>query len=92
MSKPTKPAASVLADSPADYAKLADYFDAELGPLFSTWKAFQHHLETVQSDLEDSGALIRVGKLLYAHRTRFWPEFKAAHAAAAKRRTAVAAA
>jgi hypothetical protein len=88
MSKPTKPAAVALADSPADYAKLADYYDAEMQLLFPTYKGFQHHLDTVQAELEESGALIRVGKLLCAHKARFWPEFKAAHAAAALARRA----
>lgn len=75
-------------DSPADYAKLGDYFDAELAPpkLFENYKQFLHHLAPVQTELEASGALTRVGKLLYAHRHRFWPEFVEVHREAAQRR------
>lgn len=75
-------------DSPTDYAKLGDYFDEELAPpkLFENFKQFQHHLTVVQSNLEATGALTRIGKLLYVHRRRFWPEFIVAHREAAHRR------
>jgi hypothetical protein len=82
------PPAAVIPDKPGDYARLADYFDEALQPLFDTFKSFQHHLDAVQDDLEASGALIRIGKLLYVNRATFWPAFKQAHAMAAQQRAA----
>jgi hypothetical protein len=80
--------AAASQDAPAAYARLSDYYDEELRPIFATYKVFQHHLDSVQDELEACGALIRIGKLLYVHRARFWPEFRQAHTNAAQRRAA----
>lgn len=85
---PAKAVPLVALDSPSDFAKIATYFDEQLAPpkLFENFKQFQHHLTLVQPDLEATGALTRIGKLIYVHRGRFWPEFVRAHREAARRR------
>jgi len=90
MSKRIEAPPQAAPTQPGDYQPLGDYFDENLQPLFGTYKAFEHHLAVVRSELEEEGALARVGRLLYVHRERFWPEFVAAHREAGHRRTRAA--
>jgi hypothetical protein len=89
MKTTAQPTAAASLDTPGEYARLSDYYDEALQPhLFDSYKAFLHHLDTVQDELEACGAVIRIGKLLYVHKARFWPEFRKAHAATSQRRAA----
>jgi hypothetical protein len=83
MPKRTQPSSA-----PSDYARISDYYDENLRLLFSTYRSFEHHLEPVRPALEDAEVLVRIGKLLYVHRTRFWPAFQQAHVQMTQKRAA----
>lgn len=86
MSKRFEATQPVASPQPSDYQPLGDYFDENLQPLFGTYKAFEHHLAPVRDELEEDGALARVGRLLNVHKPTFWPKFLAAQRALLQRR------
>jgi len=79
---PSPPAST----QPSEYQPLGAYYDENLQPLFSSYKAFEHHLAAVRDELETEGALVRVGRLLNVHKPTFWSMFLAAQRAMLQRR------
>lgn len=71
---------------PRDLAHLARYFETELqGSVYDDLRSFRNALAPVQDELEDCGALVRLGRSLYVHLPTFWAAYLEAHRARSRR-------
>lgn len=61
---------------PEDFVSLKEWCSAYGGTVLSDWKLLHYHTRRIQRDLMEAGAMARVGRLIYLHKTRFWPEFQ----------------
>ena len=61
---------------PSDFLPLKEWH-AEYGkPAFTSAKMLHYFVFPLERELIEAGAMARVGKNIFLHRDRFWPEFQ----------------
>ena len=73
---------AVIQISPTDFIPLEQYCREQGGELFRDPKLLHYHTKPIQRELIEAGAMARVGRLLFVHRDRFFPEYQRIVAAA----------
>lgn len=62
--------------SPTDFIPLEQYCRECGAALFRDPKLLHYHTKPIQRELIEAGAMARVGRLLFVHRERFFPEYQ----------------
>ena len=62
--------------SPNDFVTLEQYCRDYGGDLFREPKTLHYHTRHIQRELIEAGAMARVGRLLFLHRDKFFPEYQ----------------
>lgn len=61
---------------PSDFLPLKAWYLEYGKPAFSSDKMLHYHAHPLLGDLIEVGAAARVGKCIFLHKTRFWPEYQ----------------
>jgi hypothetical protein len=62
--------------SPNDFITMEQYCRERGAALFRDPKLLHYHTRPIQRELIEAGAMARVGRLLFVHRERFFPEYQ----------------
>lgn len=61
---------------PADFVTMKAWCQTYGGTVLSDWKMLHYHTKPIQRELIQAGGMARVGRLVFLHKTKFWPEFQ----------------
>jgi hypothetical protein len=62
---------------PTDFVTLQQWCAECGGKILGDWKTLHYHTKPIQRELIDAGAMARIGRLVFVHKSRFWNAFQA---------------
>lgn len=61
---------------PTDFVSMQQWCAEFGGSVLGDWKMLHYHTKPIQRQLVEAGAMARVGRLVFLHKTKFWPAFQ----------------
>lgn len=60
----------------SDFVTIADWCSEFGGAILGDPKMLHYHTKPLQRQLIEAGAMAKVGRLVFLHKSRFWPEYQ----------------